>query len=144
MTNPLRGPRVVAFQLPPRWDGRRVDWRGWESIHAHVCPPTRIAPCEGCGHVAAQPFNHGLLYPLPGETITQPLYKRTHPKKNGRPGTLYQAGEHDVPVKPAYLLTAYRCPNCQLDTVWDKRTDEWWVLDESDYGPAGSDDPRLF
>ena len=25
--------------------------------------------------------------------------------------------------------------------MWDVESDEWWVLDESDYGPAGSMPP---
>lgn len=89
-------------------------------------------------------MNAGILYPLLGETEMEAVYKRTKPKANGRPGAIYRAGDAEVPVKPGLLLFAFRCQSCQLDTVWDKRTDEWWVLDDSDYGVEGSTDPRLF
>lgn len=146
--NPLREVSKL-HHLPPKWDGRVVEWRGWEVLHTSADAGGRrhggpAEACEGCGSVGKHASNLGVLYPLAGETTTQPLYKRTKPKGNGRPGTLYQAGEHEVPVKPTIQLFAFRCPDCGLDSVWDMRTDEWWVLDESDYGPDGSTDPRLF
>lgn len=36
------------------------------------------------------------------------------------------------------LLLAVRCLDCRTDTVRDFRSDETWILDDSDYGPAGS------
>lgn len=36
------------------------------------------------------------------------------------------------------VLVAFRCPDCLHDVVVDPHTDEWWDLDDSDYGPEGS------
>lgn len=36
------------------------------------------------------------------------------------------------------MLLAIRCLDCRTDTVRDYRNDEWWTLDDSDYGPEGS------
>lgn len=145
--NPLREvPKL--HQLPPKWDGRDVDWRGWEVIRTSAEYGGRRhgqqEACEGCGSLGKHASNIGVLHPLTGETQLQPVFKRTKPKGNGRPGTLYQAGEQEVPVKATVQLFAFRCPDCGLDTVWDMRTDEWWLLEESDYGADGSTDPRLF
>lgn len=41
----------------------------------------------------------------------------------------------------AALLIATRCTACRLDTVWDARNDQWWTLDDTDYGPEGSNPP---
>jgi len=46
-----------------------------------------------------------------------------------------------VPAWPVIDLYAFRCPSCGVDEVWDIRTDEWWTLDETDYGPGGSSRP---
>lgn len=45
---------------------------------------------------------------------------------------------HRVTAKALYRLFAYRCPDCQLDVVWDTDTNETWVLDHTDYGDDGS------
>lgn len=143
--NALSGPRVVAYQLPPKWDGLDIEWRGWTNQPILMCPPKAARQvCENCASPAQPAMNVGVVHPAPGTMITQTLYKRCKPKPNGRPGAIYDAGTHEVPARPIAWLHAFRCPDCQLDTVWDKRTDEWSVLEPADYGPQGSYDPRLF
>lgn len=111
--------RIAAYQLPARWDGRDVEWRAWTSTEGIVmCPPPPRQPCEQCRSTAAPWMNTGIVRPP------------------ATPGV--------VNLRPSLaLLSAFRCPDCLLDTVWDRDTDEWWTLDASDYGPEGSDDPRL-
>lgn len=109
----------TPFQLPASWDGRDVEWRAWEPLpEAFICPPRPPGPCERCQSTKTPLINQGIVHP------------------HSTPGV--------VNLRPSLLtLTALRCPNCSLDTVWDRSTDEWWVLDAADYGSAGSADPRL-
>lgn len=109
----------APFQLPAVWDGRDVEWRAWEpQPPVFACPPQPREPCERCRSTTTPLMNHGIVHPAP------------------TPGT--------VNLRPSLrTLTAFRCPDCHLDTVWDRDTDDWWTLDETDYGPAGSHDPRL-
>jgi hypothetical protein len=109
----------TPMQLPPRWDGRDVEWRAWTRTDSTTAVyHGRREPCERCGSLAWPLMNHGVVHPP------------------ATPGT--------VNLRPRLLLlSVFRCPDCHLDTVWDRDTDEWWTLDESDYGPEGSTDPRL-
>jgi predicted RNA-binding Zn-ribbon protein involved in translation (DUF1610 family) len=126
-----------ARDLPPRWDGHRVEWRPWTSLRTTMRLHSKPEPCPSCGSTADQASSAGTLHPLLGEMVEVTRMKRT--KRSGR--------EYSVRAQrpaTAYLaLFAYRCPDCGLDTVWDTRTDEWWELGPEDYGPDGSHDPRL-
>lgn len=111
-------PSFAPFQLPASWDGRDVEWRAWTSTWTTAELHVRRDPCERCGSLAVPLMNQGVVHPP------------------ATPGA--------VNLRRSLLqLTAFRCPDCHLDTVWDRDTDDWWVLDESDYGPQGSHDPRL-
>ena len=73
----------------------------------------------------------GWRQPKAGETV------QTVEQRRGRHGRAIDL----VVTKPAWPvvdLYAFRCPECHEDQVWDMRTDEWWTLDDSDYGPTGS------
>ena len=124
--------------LPPKWDGRRVDWSEWDTDPIFVCPPPTAPRCEGCGSAARQVTSRGTVYPLDGEMFEthEPLVKRT------RSGREYEAGTTTVArrARPGVRLFASRCPDCGLDTVVDRTSghQQVWTLDESDYGDAGS------
>lgn len=111
--------RIVAYQLPARWDGRDVEWRAWERTdEVFVCPPKPRPPCVQCRSTAAPMMNTGIVRPP------------------ATPGVVNL--RHSIAS-----LSAFRCPDCSLDTIWDRDTDDWWTLEPADYGPQGSDDPRL-
>ena len=129
--------------LPPKWDGRRVDWSDWDTSAVFICGPTRARQqrCEGCGSTASRATSLGTVYPLDGETFEthEPRVKRT------RSGREYEAGTTTVArrARPGVRLFASRCPDCGLDTVVDRTSghQQVWTLDESDYGDAGSVHP---
>ena len=126
--------------LPPKWDGRRVDWSEWNTDPMFVCGrPQPPAPrCEGCGSAATQAASRGTVYPLDGEIFEthEPRVKRT------RSGREYVAGTVTVArrARPGVRLFASRCPDCGLDTVvgYTSEPEQVWTLDESDYGDEGS------
>ena len=127
--------------LPPKWDGRRVDWSEWDTAPIFVCPPPTAPRCEGCGSAARQATSRGTVYPLDGDMFEthEPRVKRT------RSGREYVAGTVTVArrARPGVRLFASRCPDCGLDTVVDytSEPEQVWTLDESDYGDAGSVPP---
>jgi hypothetical protein len=101
--------------LPPKWDGADVEWRAWEATDAiFICPRPKPEPCTGCRSTRSPIKNVG----------------RVH-ADDAPPGSGWST----------WRLFVFRCPDCHLDTVWDIRTGEWWELDETDYGPAGSHPP---
>lgn len=127
--------------LPPKWDGRRVDWSEWDTDPIFVCQPPTAPRCEGCGSAARQATSRGTVYPLDGEMFEthEPRVKRT------RSGREYVAGTVAVArrARPVVRLFASRCPDCGLDTVVDytSEPEQVWTLDESDYGDAWSVHP---
>lgn len=107
--------RLVSHPLPVAWDGREVKWSRWDSTeHIVICPPPK-SRCE-CGSQRAPFFAVGLraVDSGPGR------FQRRHALRD---------------------LHAVRCPDCGQVDVWDMDSDEWWTLDESDYGPNGSTPP---
>lgn len=135
---------VREYDLPLKWDGRRVVWRGWTDPYAGVfiCGrrgATNRTVCTGCGSTEPCVMNIGTVHPLPDETFTsRPLVERT--TKSGR---VYV--KDGAPVTraawPVIRLCVFRCPGCKQDSVWDTTTGEWWDLDHTDYGPEGSNAP---
>ena len=137
---------TIAFEgrrhdLPPRWDGRIVEWSEWDTSPTFVCGPrgpVRASRCEGCGSTASRATSRGTVYPLAGDTYEseRPVVKRT------RSGREYVAGTVTVArrARPGVRLFAFRCPDCGLDTVVDytSEPEQVWTLDESDYGDEGS------
>jgi hypothetical protein len=125
-----------VHDLPTFWDGRKVEWEGWTTHQTtarfHLPPEV----CVACGLSAEHSINLGRVHPLPEETYVVSLYKRLPS------GRTYDKGR-ELSAWPVVFLVAFRCQHCEHDTVWDKRTDEWWDLDPSDYGEGGSPDPRL-
>lgn len=101
--------------LPPKWDGVVVRWRGWRTLpdaRIFICPPPKeIDHCKNCGSIAQSRINYGHR-------------------------TVFLAGKD----RDAGSLTAYRCPDCLHDLVEDETTGEWFDLDHTDYGPEGSRD----
>jgi hypothetical protein len=124
--------------LPTRWDGLATVWRGWEYQQpAFVCPPPTPTVCERCG----APHGHR-GWPTQSVNRARVALRATttladieaDDENRRRLGTL----AHKRPSIALWRLHAWRCPNCGLDTIWDDDTDEWWNLDESDYGDDGS------
>ena len=133
------------FDLPPKWDGRDVEWQGWEdTLDTFICGPAarQREVCPACGSVEARVINIGLVHPLPGETWEQDhlIEKRT---RSGR-SIMVKAGKQMVKAHPVLELVAFRCVDCKHDVVWDKYDGgwesggTWWDLDHTDYGPQGS------
>lgn len=128
----------VRNDLPPKWDGRPVEWRGWTHGNSTMVFHAPRERCEGCGSSNEPSVNPGVTDPDPGETYTYEPIKKT------RSGREYIGPATTTAARRWVRIVAFRCPDCGRDEVWDKRTDEWWTLDESDYGSDGSADPRLF
>lgn len=138
MSEPTLRLLPVRRDLPALWDGRGVEWKGWTSgvttARFHDLKPRC---CERCASRGEESLNLGVVAPLPGATFDVHIARRL---PSGREYLRTVAKD----AWPIVQLVAFRCPDCRLDTVWDKETDEWWTLDESDYGDEGSTDPRLF
>lgn len=133
-------PALVAlelFALPAKWDGRDVAWTKTERPEViFICPPpTKPDLCPSCGTEARTEIWHGVVTPLPGDTVEGEVIRKTW-----RSGREYIVRSQE-PATAVMALIAFRCPACRHDEVWDLRTDEHWVLDESDYGPDGSTQP---
>jgi len=124
--------------LPLLWDGRVVEWRGWSDGTTTMALHNPKERCTGCGSSAEPAINAGIMDAKQGEMVEHEPLKKT---KSGR---TYRGRTILVPANRWARLFAFRCPDCQQDEVWDKDADEWWTLDESDYGSDGSTDPRLF
>lgn len=99
------------FDLPPKWDGIEVTWKGWQDL-----PVTSLDfhlkdrhVCTRCGSTQRPVLNRGLVDSTV-KGVTWPIIR----------------------------FFAYRCPECRLDTVHDTRRDEWWDLDTTDYTSFGS------
>ena len=127
--------------LPPRWDGRAVEWSEWDTSPTFLCGTrgsVRASQCEGCGSTASNATSRGTVYPLDGEMF------ETHESrvKRTRSGREYVAGTVTVVcrARPGVRLFAFRCPDCGLDTVVDytSEPEQVWPLDGSDYGDEGS------
>ncbi|MDP9820403.1 hypothetical protein [Nocardioides massiliensis] len=125
--------------LPPRWDGRAVVWEGWEyapitTLHLHMRPDV----CEGCGMPTMErgfpcwSTNKGLR--ADSARLTHDDYRAEEEARARLPFRV----KGKMPRYWWIELHAFRCHHCQLDTVWDTATDEWWVLDHTDYGDDGS------
>lgn len=111
--------------LPPKWDGHPVEWDGWsEASDIFICPPPGDEPCHMCGSV-----RRGLIT---GGTVTADWPDGV--------AAIRQARLRERVTR--WRLSVFRCPDCRHDTVWDMRTDQWWDLDHSDYGPDGSNAPE--
>lgn len=99
------------YDLPPKWDGFTVNWDGWKTPKAFICPPPKNGACE-CGSTASSIENTGTVH-------------ITGLPRIGRRATANRRA-----------LFAFRCPDCLRDTVWDG--DQWFDLDPDDYTDEGS------
>jgi hypothetical protein len=118
-----------AHDLPPSWDGLRVDWSPWEvSGHSSLvfhAPADQFA-CTGCGWIPdTQLRATGRVHAEPGATFS--VYPHARARRKTK-----------VPAWPIARLVASRCTGCGLDQVTDVETGEVWDLDECDYTDAGS------
>lgn len=107
--------------LPPRWDGLPVEWGKWDDTAGmFICPPPRRPEqCEACRSTQPPLINIGRVWTDPA----------TAPPAIGR--ARLDKGRHLVGT-----ITAFRCPDCEQDTVLDSETS--WILDETDYTDDGS------
>jgi len=98
-----------AFDLPPRWDGRPVEWHGWAAgPPVLICPPRSRSCCQFCGSLEPAVSNRGSRRVIEGRDRFMPS------------------------------LIAFRCPDCHRDLVWDTSTDKTWELEPSDYTEEGA------
>lgn len=104
----------AARPLPVRWDGAPVEWTEWNTEQVFLCPPPQPRPCPGCGLIRPRSMCRGIRK-RPGHRLN----------RFGR-AEYYRA------------LFAYRCSACGRDEVHESGSTEWWVLDDTDYGPDGS------
>jgi len=124
----------TVHDLPPMWDGRVVEWHEWVAGSAFfACPKPKPERCDSCGSVEYPSWCVGVVHPLPGDTFTDRIERRT------RSGYVYLT-DHVVtfPAWPILRLSATRCPTCGHDHVIDM--DDWseWCLEASDYLDGGS------
>lgn len=127
-----------AHDLPPHWDGHRVEWGGWEVEPWSTLPfHMRRECCQACGHVPGvgqQVLNHGRVRSEPGEFVP---FRRP---RDYHQAAVNQRAERDG--AGLGRLVAFRCPNCSHDVVveFSRSTPvlEVWDLDDSDYGDEGS------
>ena len=133
MNQPTLPTAARAHDLPPRWDGQRVEWGGWRDDPIFVCPPPRQQPtCHFCGSPARPLVNHGRVWTKPG-AATLPR-ARTYQQ-----AVVRQAAERNGVV--VLHLWAYRCPDCRrdhVDTIGGNQPGESWDLDDTDYDDDGS------
>lgn len=131
--------------LPPKWDGLAVLWRGWEYDTSHqvfICPPPPPSMCEGCGErekyrgFSTRSVNKGLVAVSSILTHDDLRYEEENRERLGFAGRVVASRTR----KPRALwrLYVWRCGTCKLDTVWDTDADEWFTLDHTDYGDDGS------
>jgi len=110
----LRAVSARPNDLPPLWDGVRVEWGPWSTIQTslrfHV--PLRELACQKCGQVDQE--------------------------RHTARGRLIR----DDNVEHLGFLVAHRCPGCGHDEVEDDEG-KVWDLDPSDYTNEGSVDPDL-
>lgn len=131
---------VREHDLPPKWDGRIVEWTGWEPSLAPVfiCPPPRVpvrdeSPrrCEYARGTNTE-RNVGIVAVSPATTQADLDYENENRRLLGgavgkRPLLAYRR-----------LVVTRCCHVCCQDAVYDMDTDELWDLDDTDYGDEGS------
>jgi hypothetical protein len=127
MTHLVAVPSGDLHDLPPRWDGLSVVWRGWDEFDMRSCPPRG---CDSCGHFGAL-VNLGLV----GD---EPQMSHEDVEHDDRAVRLAFSMRSRRERKSWLRLTAFRCTGCGLDVVVDDERNVW-DLDESDYGEAGSE-----
>lgn len=119
--------------LPPRWDGLAVVWDDWRpQTPVFLCPPPKPTRCESCGSAAAALTSAGRVARVPAFTVE--MIRAGDQTRERLPASI----RHRVQPRALHRLVAFRCPDCDLDTVVDSQTHEVWVLDHTDYGPEGS------
>lgn len=128
---------LMRAPLPTAWDGERVTWDPLtEQPLIFLCargrrnPPKPVA-CERCKTTESAWHSVGTRHPRPGATMPVEEARKT---RSGRTYLVVVEG----PAWPLRDLVAYRCVGCGLDTVYDDRAGESWVLGPEDYGPGGS------
>lgn len=120
--------------LPSKWDGRDVVWEELEPAQVLICPPAPAdgERCERCHSIAPRRQWRGVVWCKPGDFVTQ--RSETRSRRTYWRDHEIQHGERVVFDN----LHAFRCQGCGLDTVLELISGAEWVLDESDYGPEGS------
>jgi len=126
--------------LPPFWDGHAVVWLPWEYAPSGVfiCPPPKAETCESCGKPTTE-RGFPCWSVAKGLRADSPIL--THADwvaEDAARARLPYLAKGKLPRHWWFTLHAFHCHHCQLDTVWDQTTDEWWTLDHTDYGPEGS------
>lgn len=109
--------------LPPRWDGRPVEWGEWSSTgDVFICPPTKDKGCEYCRSTTPRLMCLGRIFTEPGTVAAIGRARQN-------------CGRHLVGH-----IAAFRCPDCERDYVIDGlgADAQTWHLDDTDYTDNGS------
>jgi len=117
--------------MPPKWDGHRVLWEGWEvppasTMRFHAKPEC----CRFCGSLAEPLFNRGRVWSNPGEVTP---FRRP---KSYEEAAFNQRARRDGSCLGS--LFAFRCPDCRHDSVLEGSRGDLFDLDDSDYTDDGS------
>lgn len=116
--------QLVSHPLPVAWDGRAVAWDRWENPQPmFICPTPKRKRCT-CGSEDS---------PFTARGRRDPSAERI-----ANAESLPRLGKRTPLVWSIYDLRAYRCPACGEVSVWDMEADQFWTLDDSDYGDTGS------
>ncbi|CAB0542574.1 hypothetical protein CIP107521_00691 [Corynebacterium diphtheriae] len=106
----------LLHRVPERWDGHTIDWGEWTQA-PFICGPASLRACENCGCT-----NPGIMcsgWVEQSNHAGNVVILRTAQKKR---------------------LILRRCTGCAKTSVWDGQ--QFWDLDEEDYGPKGSYERR--
>jgi hypothetical protein len=118
--------RGLGNDLPPKWDGRPVEWEGWRNLETSMALhlPVDDLTCRACGAIGERAINSGKRL-------------RTFRKEQRtKSGAIYLSTQRYR--RPVRDLFAFRCRHCGHDQVLDTSTDQLWDLDPSDYSDEGS------
>ena len=124
---------AIVHDLPPRWDGLPVAWRGWESLPITSCRAWGSDRCASCGSDKRSSINFGIV----GDSAEM---TPRDVRANDAACRIAPLSAAVFPKRKAWIrLIAFRCPDCGHDQV-DDGTD-FWDLDPSDYTDDGSHHP---
>ncbi len=121
---------ALVHDLPPRWDGYPVVWRGWQGVPVIMCHRPVNDRCVVCGGDKDPSLNTGLVGESTDMTQRDVRADDAAARLANRSGVIRHHRRSWV------RLTAFRCPDCGHDQVDDG--EHMWDLDQSDYTDAGS------
>ena len=109
----MRNERPGDLPTLTEWDGRQLEWDGWERREVHLCPP-EAAKCP-CGYAGAPWMARALGHPRPGETTEGSTVR----KSKRQPGRSFEIPK-TVPAWPVWRVLAFRCVACRRTDLYEK------------------------